>query len=118
MIFPLSNSGFAPELWGPHAWAMVHLVAMSYPSNPTAADKAAYKAYYQSLGDVLPCPGCRVGYQRIITSTVPMAPGVFADRMALFKWTVDVHNAVNAKLGKPVDRDVMRWYATYDTMRS
>jgi FAD-linked sulfhydryl oxidase len=118
MAFPLSDGGFAPTSWGPHAWAMIHLVAASYPTAPTTRDKRAYEAFYRSLGDVLPCPGCRAGYAHLLNDTTPLRPEVFADRMSLFKWTVDLHNAVNAKLGKPIDRDVTGWYIKYDKIRS
>lgn len=105
-------------MWGPHAWKMIHLVAASYPVPATSDDKRAYDAFFRSLGDVLPCPGCRKGYAQLIRDTVPLRSNVFSDRMSLFKWTVDLHNAVNAKLGKPIDRDVVGWYLRYDAMRN
>jgi len=117
MAFPLSDAGFPPTSWGSHAWTMVHLAAAAYPPQPTLSDKAAYRAFYESLQHVLPCPGCREGYTRILKELVPLTDSALADRMALFKWTVDVHNAVNAKLGKRVDNDVLRWYVMYNAMR-
>lgn len=117
-MFPLSDAGFPPEIWGPHAWALMHLVACTYPTQPTPEDKTRYRAYYLALGGVLPCPGCRVGYAHVLAETVPLTTAVLADRMSLFAWTVQVHNAVNAKLGKRVDNDVVRWYRMYDKYRS
>lgn len=100
-------------------WFMVHLIAATYPVNPTPQDKANTAAFFQSLQHVLPCGGCRRGYE-IILSTEPtrLTPHVFASRASLFKWTVDVHNRVNAKLGKPVDSDWKAWYMQYDALRS
>lgn len=111
-------NGYDPTVWGPHMWFMFHLVAATYPEAPTAADKANYKAFYASLANVLPCPGCRTGYKIIITSeATQLSARVFASRPALFKWTVDVHNRVNAKLGKPIHDDWQAWYREYDKLR-
>jgi mitochondrial FAD-linked sulfhydryl oxidase len=114
-VFPLSEAGFSPESWGPHAWKFIHMVAAAYPVTPTIQDKHMYRTFFESLGKVLPCPGCQVGYARLASESLTQA--VFADRMSLFKWTVEMHNAVNAKLGKRVDTDVLKWYATYDALR-
>lgn len=100
-------------------WFMVHLVAATYPLHPTEADAANYAAFFRSLEHVLPCEGCRKGYS-IILGTAPtrLTPRVFASREALFKWTVDVHNRVNAKVGKPIHADWAAWYREYDRLRN
>jgi FAD-linked sulfhydryl oxidase len=99
-------------------WFMVHLVAATYPDRPTAADRANYAAFYRSLQYVLPCPGCAAGYHTIITTEpTKLGPRVFATREALFKWTVDAHNRVNAKLRKPINPDWRAWYREYDKLR-
>lgn len=114
-----ADDGYSPAVWGPHMWFMFHLIAATYPEAPTATDKAKYAAFYKSLQDVLPCPGCRQGYRTIIT-TEPSKLGArtFGSRDSLFKWTVDVHNRVNAKLGKPVHADWQAWYREYDKLRA
>ena len=113
-----SVSGFAPTVWGPHMWFMFHLIAATYPDAPSATDKAKYAAFYKSLQDVLPCPGCQQGYRTIIGSEpTKLSTRTFATRDSLFKWTVDVHNRVNAKLGKPIHADWQAWYREYDKLR-
>lgn len=115
----LSNpNGFSPELWGPSMWFMVHLVAATYPVAPTATDKAQAMAFYKSLQWLLPCMGCRLGYRAIVGSDpTKLTSRVFASRQSLFKWTVDVHNRVNAKLKKPQNSDWQAWYREYDGLR-
>ncbi len=116
---PDNSSGFSPETWGPSMWFMVHLIAATYPINPTQHDKSNAAAFFKSLQHVLPCGGCRRGYEIILqTENTRLTPEVFASRASLFKWTVDVHNRVNAKLGKPVDPDWRAWYRQYDRLRS
>lgn len=111
-------SGFSPDLWGPSMWFMMHLVAATYPDAPTSADKANYMAFYKSLQHILPCMGCRMGYQGyIVSEPTKLTLRTMGSRESLFKWTVDVHNRVNAKLHKPVQTDYAAWYAEYDKLR-
>ena len=114
-----SNNGFSPETWGPSMWFMMHLTAATYPTRPTPADAASYAAFFNSLRNVLPCEGCRRGYDTILaTEPTRMTPRTFGSREALFKWTVDVHNRVNAKLGKPINANWKAWYREYDKLRN
>lgn len=110
--------GFDPTVWGPSMWFMFHLIAATFPDAPTPTDKANYAAFYKSLQHVLPCVGCRQGYAVILTSEpTKLGPRVFTSRESLFKWTVDAHNRVNAKLRKPIQSDWKAWYREYDKLR-
>ena len=111
-------NGFSPELWGPSMWFLIHLIAATYPVAPTSQDKANFATFFHSLQYVLPCMGCRKGYN-IIISTEPtrLTPRVFANRQSLFKWTVEVHDRVNKKLNKKVQGDWRQWYNQYDKFR-
>ncbi len=115
---PLSESGFPPDTWGPSLWLLIHTVAATYPVDPTPEAQRQFAAFYTSLQYVIPCGGCRKGYASLINGTHRLTPEVLADRLSLFKWTVDVHNAVNAKVGKPVNSDHLMWYKRYDAMRA
>ncbi len=93
--------------WGYHTWHTFHYVAMGYPSVPSAADVAAYRAFYVSLGPVLPCKLCVKHYQHTISDVEPLDDRALASPESLFEWTVRVHNVVNERIGKPsveVDR--------------
>ena len=88
-----------PSSWGPFFWHSMHIVALGYPSKPTYGHKKAAKEYYESLVFLIPCPICREHYSEFL-KTMPITP--FLDRRDdLFKWTVELHNNVNEKLGKP-----------------
>lgn len=115
----LSENGFAPAYWGPGAWQLFHMAAAAFPLKPTAADRRAYQAFFESLRVVLPCPGCRAGYAQLSTrGRLAIKPELFRDRLTLFRWTTELHDAVNAKLGKPTGRDWRLWYKYYDQARS
>lgn len=84
-----------PKVWGEDAWRVMHVVALGFPSDPTDKDREDYEGFYRSLTKVLPCVHCREGYAEIF-KRIPIRT---KDAESLFQWTVDVHNAVNRKLG-------------------
>lgn len=87
-----------PKVWGEDAWRFMHVVALGFPADPTDQDRRDYEAFYRSLTRVLPCAHCRKGYAEIFERN----PINTDDADSLFLWTVDVHNAVNRKLGHDV----------------
>lgn len=91
---------FPPTVWGPMFWHVLHVVALSYPSNPTYAQKRAAKEFYESMAELIPCPICREHYKQHIQK-LPLSPHLDR-RDDLFRWTVEVHNEVNKLLGKPM----------------
>lgn len=99
-----------PEVWGPFFWHTIHIVAMGYPEKPTYAQKKAAKEFYESLQYLLPCSVCRQHYAQHL-AVAPITPHLDR-RQDLFKWTVDLHNAVNQSLGKPrrLETDVIAYY--------
>jgi hypothetical protein len=85
-----------PRSWGPAAWDMIHSVAYTAPVTPTAEQKQHYASFYSALGNVLPCPGCRIHYNKHLQDHPPDT----SSRDALFKWTYELHNIVNRVHGK------------------
>lgn len=106
----------APHVWGPSVWKMMHVIALTYPEHPTRQDMQDFATFFTSLQNVLPCEGCRKGYTQLIGGRYRLTEGVLSGRDALFRWTVDVHNAVNKKVGKRVDADYAKWFKHYRTM--
>ena len=87
-----------PSSWGPFFWHTIHIVALGYPQSPSYSHKKAAKEFYESLTFLIPCPVCREHYVEYLRE-MPISP--FLDRRDdLFKWTVELHNRVNVKLGK------------------
>jgi FAD-linked sulfhydryl oxidase len=88
-----------PDVWGPIFWHTIHIVTLAYPQNPTEADKAGARKFFESLTTVLPCPICRQHYaQKLLDSPVDAALGSRGD---LILWAFELHNSVNTMLGKP-----------------
>ena len=93
------KNNILPNVWGPHGWKFIHYVALGYPDEPTDADKRSYKKFYESLRDILPCQSCADHYR----DTIHMYPvdGHLSSREELLRWSFDIHNTVNKRIGKP-----------------
>ncbi len=99
-----------PEVWGPFFWHTIHLVALGYPEKPSYAQKKAAKEFYESLQYLLPCEVCRKHYSQNL-ALKPVTP--YLDRRSdLLKWTIEMHNLVNAQLNKPqlLESEVLAYY--------
>jgi FAD-linked sulfhydryl oxidase len=85
------------SVWGPSAWRFLHAVTFAYPDAPTEEQQAAARQLFQSLRQMIPCGDCCGHYCTEIQSHPPQVQS----RDALSRWLVDLHNRVNARLGKP-----------------
>ena len=104
---------FNPNVWGPSFWfAAIHLPALRFPINPTAADKKRFEAYYNSLPYVIPCDGCCKGFTKILEIT-KFGTKDLKNRDTLFAWTVKAHSLVNIKTGKPPRDEPEFWKKKY-----
>ena len=87
----------AADAMGPPLWASIHNIARAY--EPTPEKQAAVRAFLQSLAVLLPCSVCAQHFAAL----APTAR--LGSAYDLLKWTVDTHNAVNARLHKPTLSD-------------
>jgi len=88
---------FNPKIWGPGSWDLVHLVAMSYPPNPSTQDRQNYRSFFLSLGDILPCEKCRQNYKAHCSRY--NVDWYLNNNRDLLKWTVAIRNCVEVSLG-------------------
>lgn len=84
------------NVWGKPMWSTIHLVALGYPENPSADIAIKYNQFFISIAHVIPCDDCRKHFISLVTDNPP----ALDNRDTLFKWTVDIHNSVNERLGK------------------
>ena len=89
------------NIWGVHAWKFFHQVAWGYPHYPSEIDKNNYKNFFNTIGHILPCKGCGVHYNEIL-SNHPLTDEILLNREDLMKWTIDIHNHVNQMLNKKI----------------
>jgi hypothetical protein len=86
-----------PPSYGPPLWQALHERARSH-----YGDDAEWLAQFEKR---IPCGSCRKHWQEMMGLT-PQNPDDY------FSWTVDRHNEINAKLGKPtltLDQAAVRW---------
>ena len=70
------------EVWGPSAWTFLHTVTLNYPEEPTNEDIKQHKIFFETLGNILPCPKCREHYNQSIIDE----PVKLDSKESLTKW--------------------------------
>lgn len=83
---------FSPLLWGSGAWKFLHMVALSFPDQPTTDDKNDFKNFFYLLKKVLPCGQCRNNFDRHIKE-IPIDKYLDSPNH-LFEWVVKLQNIV------------------------
>lgn len=91
--------GMKTKMWGPHMWITLHVLAANYPNNPKPEDKAKYKNFFVSLGEMLPCCYCRDSYS-FFSKLLPIDNYLESSRYMQY-WVYLLHNLVNQKLNVP-----------------
>lgn len=92
--------GTCPDKFGPYFWGALHLAALFGDDAPALA---------QTYLSNLPCPACRAHFKGVLQDNP--APQD-ASREKIFLWSVDIHNIVNERLGKPkigYDAAFVKW---------
>ena len=88
------------NIWGSPMWFSLHTITMNYPNKPTYAQKKDYKNFFTSLQYIIPCTVCRRNYQRHLKE-LPLEQSL-NNRKTLVYWLIDMHNMVNAEIGKKI----------------
>ena len=84
--------------WSPAAaWTFMHQVSYTVPEQIPADIGASVGAFFGSLTNLLPCDDCKTHY----AAWIQARPVPRDSRENLARWVVDLHNDVNARLGKP-----------------
>lgn len=102
---PSGDGGHEPaddvmHLVGPPMWETLHYTAFQCPE-PFAERAPALVGLVRGYVLLLPCAECR-GHFAALLDAHPPEIAAQSGRQAFARWTVDAHNAVNARLGKPL----------------
>jgi hypothetical protein len=95
--------GVSPDVWGPNLWGTLHLLCLAGTITPN---------FVQEYATVIPCPMCAGHFAEILKEN-PLPDS--DDPLVLFRWSVHVHNLVNARIGKPIldpEQAMARWIST------
>lgn len=95
------------SVWGSATWRTLHSICLGFDQRHRGgalsdADRQAARNLIESLEHLLPCSACRTSLAALMASVDLRASltNAIADG-ALLPWSVQLHNLVNAKLGKP-----------------
>ena len=88
------------NIWGPHLWFSLHSISFNYPLKPSIEDKNNYKNFFLSLQETIPCSVCKKNYKRHLNEH-PLQD-YLDNRKSLVYWVIDMHNMVNAEIGKKI----------------
>jgi hypothetical protein len=90
-----------PNLWGPSSWKSMHYITFGYPEQPSEEVKNNTYNFFMALQYLLPCEKCRLDYKYHLLKN-PLTEEILSSKAKLTRWLVDIHNAVNISIGKPV----------------
>ena len=81
-----------PRKFGPYFWGALHTACID-----PGVDSRALRDFVNLYQYVLPCAKCRESFREFLAQNpLPLSE----DRAVLFKWSVDIHNMTNYKLGR------------------
>jgi hypothetical protein len=84
--------------WGPYLWGFIHTISV-VDEYDNVQQNMHVMAKLRAVKDVIPCPSCVQKYEEFLKQFDFVD---VRDPLRLFYWSVDLHNDVNAKLGKPL----------------
>ena len=91
--------GIHSKVWGQYLWRTLHTITYTFdPKMPTTL-REKYVKFFHVLKDFIPCPICRAHYTKRCELNPPEKNMKTTD--ALVSWLNNLHNEVNAGLGKP-----------------
>jgi hypothetical protein len=100
--------------WGPHLWGFIHTITIIDYQESNERYNKNVKDILVSLYDCFPCPSCKGTYKKFLERLDYID---MKESMGLFFWSVDLHNEVNTKLGKPIwpyDMALNKWSKKID----
>jgi hypothetical protein len=87
------------SIWGPSLWELLHSVAFGYNLTPvTSMKKKQYILFFSSIEHLIPCYKCKTHYKYYLNSNSILH--AVNSYNGIIKWVNNLHNTVNAKIGK------------------
>jgi len=92
--------GIDPNHFGPYFWATIHFICLGAAKGLTEEQRNGMIQFFNSIPYVIPCASCGEHLKENMARLMPIELAVQSHE-SLFNWSVDLHNIVNEKLGKP-----------------
>ena len=94
-----TRSNYNPTIWGPKGWFFLDTIILSYPINPDSNHKKIYRDFFNNVGKMLPCEGCRNNYSTHILIN-PLLEYNLKSRDTLIDWWISIHNMARKSMKK------------------
>lgn len=82
---------------GQGTWSLLHIMAATYPAEPSPQTIQEHRLFFQLLPRIYPCPECRVHMREMFRQHPPQ----LNSQKEFSTWLCESHNRVNLRLGKP-----------------
>ena len=89
-------------VWGPLGWLTLHSVATSYSETPTESERALMDSWLNMFRDTITCASCRAHFTELLAKYRALFPNMLYSRQEFAMFSFRAHNAVNARLMKPI----------------
>ncbi len=89
-------------VWGPLGWMTLHSVSTSYPENPSPTERQLLYSWLDMFRDTITCPHCKEHFSTMLQNYRARFPTMLNSRQEFAMFVFRAHNAVNARLSKPV----------------
>ena len=100
-----------PEIWGPHAWILLHTITFNYPENPCLEDKNNIRSFFKYFSYQIPCNKCKNHFIKYMNKN-PLTNELLKSKDDLTDWLIDAHNRVNKRNKKKIltREEVINYY--------
>lgn len=100
-------------VWGPCSWKFLHTLSFAYPVKASRKRMKSMHTFLHAFAQCLPCNVCARHMASMLQERLPQSTSEhLAGRDSLTRFIVELHNAVNERLSKPIHfySDVYREY--------
>ena len=80
----------------------LHSVSTSYPETPTPSEKQLMQSWLEMFRETITCPHCKEHFGTMLQNYKARFPRMLDSRQEFSMFAFRAHNAVNARLHKPV----------------
>ena len=113
----LSGEAPTPAELGNAGWAVLHATAAAFPSEPSGAKQRCFSEFLHAWAGLYPCGAC-AAHMRAWLRAHPPEQAAAGGRRAASAYVCEMHNGVNARLGKPTytcdpEHLLRRWHPAY-----
>ena len=108
----MSNQRWLPrDVWGRHLWGYIHTICIVDGDECIVEQQKEIKAILENLTGMIPCHICCKHYEALL-SKYPLNFVDLSRPLALFEWSVQIHNDFNKGSDKPeytVEQALNHW---------